>query len=182
MVIAEWNGGALPTISGSSITSGTGTGLLNEHLLVQHDGTAATYAEWSFTATSTIALRYYIELPSAWASSSHALTSFRYNANNSLRASLGGTSAAGSMRLIDNAGTQLAASGTHVVDVSMLYRIEAQVNHAANQGRIGVWTAGGTLLYDSGWTTGVFLAQANTVRIGATTGASPQLGAMKIAT
>lgn len=183
MAVLVATGTAPTTTSGAVITSGTSATFPQDYHQIDHDGNAATYVEWTYTGTSQTALRYYVEMPAAWAANSHAIATIRNTSFNICgRGSLGGTTLAGNLRFIDSTGTVVGNPGTGTVANSIWYRVEKQINHATQQARMAIFEIGSTTpIWSSSWTGGSYLAQSDRVQLGATTGAAPVLGSFKIA-
>lgn len=179
-----WEQGSLPTISGSSITTGTQGSFPTNYMAVNHDGAAVTEARFSHAATVRTRIRMYIRTPSEWPSASHAFLTVRSGGPTSTvsaRASFAGSGTPGVLRFLATAGAQVSQSG-NVLSLSTWYRVEMELNHDPGEGRLGLFpVVGEAPIWSSGWQSGDFLASSTNVSVGATGGATPRLGEIRLA-
>lgn len=147
--LIEWDGGTLPTITGTTPT------LDSDNFMLFDTGSTSNYASWPIN-TSIFTMRYYVKLPSAWASSSWTLCTSANGSGNIDRVNVAGSGTPGQVRFIANSNTQVGASASNSVALSQTVRIEIQVDRVAQTYRGAVFSLGSdTPLYDTGALTGI---------------------------
>ncbi len=159
-VLGQWDSGTLPTTIGTGV-SYVANGGWNGGPAIQFDQQAGDVSQvrFAFSAANQLAMRAYIQMPSAWASAAQMLLMGRPNsAETSGRMALAGTSAPGQVRLIEYSGTTtVSSSTTSLVSTGQWYRFELQFNGVTGQARTAVFALGSdTPLWTSGWQTADF--------------------------
>lgn len=142
--IIEWDGGTLPTITGTTPT------LDSDNFMIFANGTGSNYANWP-VSTNTFTMRFYTKLPNTWASSSWTLFTSVNGSGNIDRVNIAGSASPGQVRYVANGNVQVAASANDAVALSQTVRIELQVDRSAQTYRGAVFALGSdTPLYDTG--------------------------------
>ena len=158
--IAEWDGGSLPTIVGS-------TPAVVDAAMMFGEGSAANHATWTFGGVPQVTARWYMTLPASWASASWTFAELA-GSPLTARTNLAGSGSPGQARLINSAGTQIANSSGSTVALAGTYRIEVQADRTAGTLRLAVFPLlSDTALYDSGAvSTSTGSTDPTTLRIG----------------
>ena len=167
--LASWDGGALPN------TGGTAPTVSGDEFTTAVN--ALSYGYWTLGAAApTNSLRFRFKTPSAWPSASFTIATVSAGAGSILnRMNLGGSGAPGQVRLVRQAGTQVAASSTGAIDLSTWYRGELQMNSGGNLLRCAVFPLGSDVaLWESGAISGATGATGTRLSLGnGANGASP---------
>lgn len=174
--IIQWEGGALPTITGTNPT------VIGEYMEFAA-GSDANYASWSGLSANAWSARFYVVLPSSWTASSWSVMQVLTGGTVNVRANFGGTSAPGQVRLVRSANVQIANSINGAVATSTEYRFEIQVDRIAQTYRAAVFPlASDTALYDTGPMTGIDTgsAAATQFRLGMQGGAGVAFNAIRV--
>lgn len=139
----EWDGGALPTITGTNPT------VVDTHTMEFAAGSALNYAAWTMS-TNQFTLRYYVTIPSSWTSASWTMVAVRASAAEPGRVNLAGSGSPGQFRWLRSGGTQFAQTPTNTVALNGTYRVEVQIDRVAQTYRAAIFgLLSTTPIYDS---------------------------------
>ncbi len=143
--IIEWDGGALPAITGTTPT------LDGDNFMVIASGSTLNYATWQSTA-DTFAARFYIKTPGTWGSVSSSLfIAGTIDTPYIDRIIMAGAGSPGQIRFFANPNVELARSSTNVMSTSSMYRIELRVDRVNQTYRGAVFPLGSdSPIYDTG--------------------------------
>ena len=163
-ILGQWDSGTLPTIVGDGV-SYVSNGGWDGRPAIQFNQPAGVVSQvrFQFGAVANLAMRTYIQMPTAWSSSGQPIIMARPSlANTTGRTTLAGTAAPGQVRLTDRTGGVTAASSSNgLVGAEQWYRLELQFNGASGQGRTAVFPLGSDIpLWNSGWVTNDFTMPA----------------------
>ncbi len=183
-VLGQWDSGTLPTTVGDGV-SYAATGGWNGGPAIQFNQVSGqgSQVRFEFSSVTTVAARAYIQMPTAWASSSQALMIARFNSSTNVGATaIGGTSSPGQARLIKADPSATAAqSSSGTLSQNTWYRFELQLNHTTGQGRTAVFALGSdTPLWDSGWVANDFGTSTYRIEIGPAYN-TPTMGQVRVA-
>lgn len=183
-VLGQWDSGTLPTTHGAGVSYAASGGWDGRPAIQfsQQSGDVSQ-VRFEFAAVSEFAVRAYIQMPAAWASTSASLIVARSDSATIVgRAAIGGTGAPGEARLIrHDPSATVSASGNGTLDLSEWYRFELRINQTTGQGRLGVFPLGSdTPLWDSTWQTSTFGASTYRIELGPAS-TSPTLGQIRVA-
>lgn len=169
-VLASWDTGALPTTAGSAVTAAPGAGPSGvDAIKFEQASGQVAQVQFPLTARTSVAVRAYMQLPSAWASASMTIIDARSSSTVMTgRALLAGSGTPGEVRLSKaDPSANTAVSGTGKVAQSTWYRFELRVDQTAGRGRLGVFPLlSDTPIWDSGWVTADFGTSVMRVEVG----------------
>jgi hypothetical protein len=160
-----------PTVLTGTVPKVDTAFLVNGYPLVRFDQVAATltFLTLPFSAGTTRTLGFVFRTPAAWATVAWTYATVVSGTAPQSRIVMGGTSAPGSVRLTDAAGTELTRSTNNVLALSTTYYCELQHQAAGAGGvlRLRVFDAAGlTTLYDSGSLTANIGTTCDGIQIG----------------
>lgn len=169
--LAQWSSGTLPTlVGGSGITSDSSAGLRPPAMKFMQAPNTNTYAQFDFAAVTTAAHRFYVKTPAAWPSASFSLFVASDGTAGNVKVNMTGTSAPGSLRLLNKANATVVTSPATLLVLDTWYRVEVLIDHAAGTTRVLAAKDDSTVYdWDSGVVSSDFGTQHTRVALGAST-------------
>lgn len=179
VVLAQWNGGALPEVVGGSITTAT-EGPRPPALRVAQTAGQTAYARFDVEQTTTAGHRFYFKTPPAWPSGTAIIYQSMLNAGTiRFRVNMAGTGQAGRIRFIAAGNVIAEQSPVGTLDLSTWYRVELVVDTLGGLGQMRVYRDDSTVpVWDSGRVSANFGGPYNRVYIGRPVETSPTVGVM----
>lgn len=115
----EWDGGALPSITGTTPT-------VSGHSMIFATGSADNVAQWPISADQ-FTLRWYFKVPSAWAAAAWSMMIARASSASNARFNIAGSASPGQIRHIRAGNTEILRA-SNIVSLSTEYRVEIQID------------------------------------------------------